>query len=102
MGYTARFSKDPQESFIVAGGSFNSEGGGEAKVLSRGPGDIDTSVSHCIGTLVRYTCLSADFANSGSGLLATGGMDGRIRVMRIAANDGGTAQSSSGYARNSG
>jgi len=77
--YTARFSKDPEGSLIAAGGSFANDGGGEAKVFSSGS---------CIGTMVRFTCLSADFGSPSSGLIAMGGCDGRVRVMRVVSADG--------------
>lgn len=82
--YTARFSKDSTSSFIAAGGSFTSPGGGEAKVLHRRRGETSQG---CLGTMVNYTCLSADFGSPTSGLVAFGGSDGRVRVMRLGAAD---------------
>eukprot|EP00435_Cladocopium_sp_Y103_P040450 s313_g11.t1 len=81
--YTARFSKDPHNSLIAAGGSFASkEDGGEAKILQYG-GPAATAPSKCLGTVVDYTCLSADFASTQTGLLALGGTDGRVRIMSL-------------------
>eukprot|EP00931_Biecheleriopsis_adriatica_P117271 TRINITY_DN92803_c0_g1_i1.p1 TRINITY_DN92803_c0_g1~~TRINITY_DN92803_c0_g1_i1.p1 ORF type:complete len:361 (+),score=63.88 TRINITY_DN92803_c0_g1_i1:35-1084(+) len=82
--YAARFSKDAQSSMIAAGGSFSSDGGGEAKIFRQGAED-----SKCIATMVRYTCLSADFSSPAAGLLALGGLDGRVRMMRLAAPSAG-------------
>eukprot|EP00439_Symbiodinium_sp_Y106_P039852 s1928_g4.t2 len=81
--YTARFSKDPHSSLICAGGSFASaEDGGEAKVFHYG-GAAPHAPNKCLGTVVHYTCLSADFGAPETGLLAMGGTDGRVRIMSL-------------------
>ncbi|CAJ1413227.1 unnamed protein product, partial [Effrenium voratum] len=73
-------------------GAFASrEDGGEAKVfLHGGP---TASSAKCLGTLVDYACLSADFGSPDSGLLALGGTDGRVRIMSLkpSAKTGGYA-----------
>jgi len=86
--YTARFSRGdagaPQ--LIAAGGSFAGAGGGEAKILERaGDAAGGGGRCHCAGTLVHFPCLSADFAGQASGLVALGGSDGRLRVLRLLA-----------------
>lgn len=88
--YAACFSRGGD--LVAAGGSCcgQSGGGGEAKVLRRGPApeaadDTVEAARGCepVGTLVRFTCLSAHFGSDASGLVAFSGGDGRVRVLRI-------------------
>jgi len=85
--YSARFSRAGSDGsqLIAAGGSFSGPGGGEAKVLELQAGGTGSwSGRHCAGTLVHFTCLSADFAGKAA-LVALAGMDGRVHVMRLGA-----------------
>merc|ERR1711870_146415 len=84
--YTARLARNYAQGsgkqLMVAGGSFASPGAGEAKVMELA-GLADSAVQcHCAGTLVSFTCLSADFSQPTAGLVAFGGSDGRVRIMR--------------------
>lgn len=85
--YTARFSRQvgERDGLIVAGGSVPGPGGGEAKILERHPAS-GWEGRRCAGTLVRFTCLSADFSNDAAALVALGGKDGRLRVLHVGAS----------------
>jgi len=70
---------------LVAGGSF-AGGSGEAKVMElRGELADGNATSHCVGTLINFVCLSADFTAAGD-LVALAGCDGRVRVMHVVAD----------------
>lgn len=87
--YSARYSrgKSGGSQFIAAGGSFSGPGGGEAKVLELQAGAAGSwAAHHCAGTLVHFTCLSADFT-SNADMVALAGCDGRVHVMRVGASD---------------
>jgi len=88
--YAARFSRDPAASMIVAGGSFPGPGLGEAKVIERRPAEASDAGSgagsgcRCAGTLVRFTCISADFSpRQDNPMVAFAGSDGRVRAKRL-------------------
>merc|ERR1712232_239893 len=87
--YTARLARggsmSSERELIVAGGSFANPGGGEAKVLELSRQGDAFGESACAGTLVSFTCLSADFSTPNASLVAFGGSDGRARLMRACA-----------------
>mmetsp|Transcript_113046 Transcript_113046/g.200401 ORF Transcript_113046/g.200401 Transcript_113046/m.200401 type:complete len:347 (-) Transcript_113046:87-1127(-) len=89
--YTACFSRDKDNSMILAGGSCSAMHEGEAKVFELGKAAMKDSPGRCIGTFTRFTCLSAHFSSEAAGMLACAGSDGRVRVMRTvpAAAEGG-------------
>lgn len=91
--YTARLARDYNEAsgkqLIAAGGSFASQGEGEAKVIELAGAAGSAAQCHCAGTLVNFTCLSADFSRRAAGMVAFGGSDGRVRIMRTCVTNAG-------------
>lgn len=84
--YCARFSRDAGSSKIAAGGCLPVTGCGEARVLARGSSQSKGSANkglRCLGTLRGNVCLSIDFSPADDKLVAFGGHDGRVRVMRL-------------------
>ena len=83
--YSARFSSAHRDPLIAAGGSCGAAHEGEAKIIEGGTlQDEDRKIEkRCAGTLTKFTCLSVSFASETSGLVACGGSDGRVRVLRV-------------------
>lgn len=83
--YSACFSRAQRGPLIAAGGSSGGVRGlaeGEAKVIERSGGD--SGERRCACTLTKFNCLSSTFSSENAGLVAFGGSDGRIRVLRVA------------------
>eukprot|EP00927_Polykrikos_kofoidii_P020743 TRINITY_DN19883_c0_g1_i1.p1 TRINITY_DN19883_c0_g1~~TRINITY_DN19883_c0_g1_i1.p1 ORF type:complete len:351 (+),score=47.34 TRINITY_DN19883_c0_g1_i1:136-1188(+) len=88
--YSACLSRSSD--FVCAGGSCRAQsaGSGEGKVLKLGSvtasptcGAEGSRGCECLATLVRISCLSTHFGSDASGLVALGGGDGRVRVLRM-------------------
>lgn len=83
--YAARFSHHAAGNLIAAGGTCAGAAdnlAGEAKVLQASDAGPDGSY-RCAGALVKFTCLSLHFSSPAASLVAFGGRDGRVRVMRL-------------------